>query len=577
VSLPIGFFNLSPFDTPTLGRITSPTVTPWNQRPAPKLLAAALLAASCSLTHLAAATQVRPAPAPPQRRQVLDAMKRATTFMVEKVATRGGYVWQYLADFSRRWGEIEARPTMIWLQPPGTPTMGHLFLDAYHATNDELYYRAAERAALAIVAAQLPCGGWNYVADFAGERPLQEWYDTVGRNAWRLEEFQHNWRNATYDDGGTADSAELLLRMYLEKHDPRFKQALDKALSLVLDSQYPVGAWPQRYPLKHEFVHHGKPDYTSFLTFNDDVTAGNVEFLLKCYQALGDSRLREPILRGMRSFLAVQQKAPQAGWALQYTPDLVPAGARAYEPTALVTHTTAANVEQLLRFYRLTGDERFLTRVPEAIDWLDSVKLPPDVAALAPGRTHPTFVEVGTNQPLYVHRRGSNVVNGEYFVDRDPHKTIGHYNSFRQIDVEKLRREYGEARALSPADLAKASPLQEGSHEAPAPARTSLPRYFAVGQLDPVGPPDTSSRALRAARAIANLDPQGRWLTDLTMTSHPYRGNGPDRPPPGDFSQTQVGDDSDTSPYRGEPVRGISTSAYIRNMSDLIRYLDATR
>ena len=72
---------------------------------------------------------------------MLETMKRATTFMVEKVSTNGGYVWSYLPDLSRRWGEMEARPTMIWIQPPGTATMGHLFLDAYHATGDEYYYR----------------------------------------------------------------------------------------------------------------------------------------------------------------------------------------------------------------------------------------------------------------------------------------------------------------------------------------------------------------------------------------------------------------------------------------------------
>ena len=62
----------------------------------------------------------------------------------------------------------------------------------------------------------------------------------------------------------------------------------------------------------------------------------------------------------MNAFLVTQQGPPQAGWALQYTPDLKPVGARTYEPTALVTHTTGANVELLLRFYRLTGD----TQVP---------------------------------------------------------------------------------------------------------------------------------------------------------------------------------------------------------------------
>jgi hypothetical protein len=139
--------------------------------------------------------------------------------------------------------------------------MGHLFLDAYHATRDEYYYQAAEKAAGALIWGQLPSGGWNYVVDFAGERSLRDWYDTVGKNAWRMEEFQHYWGNATFDDVGTADSAKLLLRLYVEKHDPRYKPALDKAIRFVLDSQYPSGTWPQRFPLKSEFFRHGLPDY----------------------------------------------------------------------------------------------------------------------------------------------------------------------------------------------------------------------------------------------------------------------------------------------------------------------------
>jgi hypothetical protein len=44
------------------------------------------------------------------------AMLKATRYMVEKVSTNGGYVWHYLPDLSRRWGEMEAYKTMIWVQ-----------------------------------------------------------------------------------------------------------------------------------------------------------------------------------------------------------------------------------------------------------------------------------------------------------------------------------------------------------------------------------------------------------------------------------------------------------------------------
>ena len=38
---------------------------------------------------------------------------------------------------------------------------------------DEYYYQAAEKAARALMRAQHPSGGWNYVVDFAGEQSLQ--------------------------------------------------------------------------------------------------------------------------------------------------------------------------------------------------------------------------------------------------------------------------------------------------------------------------------------------------------------------------------------------------------------------
>lgn len=490
------------------------------------------------------------------RQQILATMKRATTFMVEKVSTNGGYVWSYLPDRSRRWGELEAWATQIWIQPPGTATMGNLFLDAYHATNDEYYYQAAENVANALIWAQHSSGGWNYLADFAGDRSLRAWYDTVGRNAWRMEEFQHYWGNATFDDAGTAESAKFLLRLYVEKRDAKYKPALDKAIRFVLDSQYPIGAWPQRYPLQYEFAHHGLADYTSYPTFNDDVAAENIDFLLMCYQALGDPMVLDAITRGMNAFLVTQQGPPQPGWALQYTLDLKPAGARTYEPKALATHTTATNIGLLLRFYRLTADTKFLARVPEALDWLEKLTLSTGVATR--GGTHPTFIEIGTDRPIYVHRTGSNVVNGRYYFDYEPTKTLGHYSAFRRIDVAGLRKQYTAAKALSTEDIKKSSPLFEGRGGLP------LPRYFAVD----------SSAGLTPAAVIGALNAEGYWPGALGYNSHAFTRHGTTDVVAGDYSQTHVGDETDTSPFPDEKLMGISTAAYLRNMSALIRALD---
>jgi PelA/Pel-15E family pectate lyase len=522
--------------------------------------------AGCGLlgAALVAGLPVRAQEQAPGRAQVQSAMRRATQFMVEKVARRGGYLWSYLPDFSRRWGELEARETMIWLQPPGTSSMGHVFLDAYHATGDEYYYRAAEQVAAALIWGQHASGGWNYVVDFGGDRSLREWYATVGRNAWRLEEFQHYYGNATFDDQVTTDAATFLLRLYLEKLDPRYKAPVDKAIGFVLDSQYPVGGWPQRFPLRHEFSKHGRPDYSSYLTFNDDVAWENISFLLLCYQVLGEPRLLDPIMRGMNAFLVTQQGQPSPGWALQYSLDLAPAAARTYEPLALATHTTAANVEHLLTFFELTGDSKFLARIPEAIEWLERVRLPtpgPD------GRTHPTFVEPGTNRALYVHRRGSNVANGAYFVDHDPRKPIGHYSATRRIDTGALRAGLERALRADRRELARKSLLSAGR------GTLELPRFFAQ-RYAPAPRVDLDSH-VRAS--LASLNAAGYWPAPLPQTSHPYRGPAPaNAETRGDFATTHVGDEWDTSPYTDEKqTSSISTAEYLRQMNILIQALGA--
>ena len=504
---------------------------------------------------------------------IADAMKRATRFMVEEAAVGGGYVWSYLPDFSRRWGELEASPTMIWIQPPGTGTMGHLYLDAYHATGDEFYYRAAEVVARALVAAQLPSGGWNYVHDTAGPEAEEEWYATYGANAWRMEEFQHYIGNGTFDDAGTSEVSQFLLRLYLEKRDETWRAPLDKAIQFVLDAQYPNGGWPQRYPFVDDAL-DGLDDYTRHITFNDAVAGENLEFLIFVYQTLDRPDLLDPIRRGMDIYLETQQPMPQPGWGLQhYAHDLTPAPARSIEPRAFATHTTAANIQSLIGFYRLTGDRKYLARIPEAIDWLESVAAPERIRPA--GRTHPTFIQMGNGRPLYIHRRGSNIVNGSYYADENPNDTVIHYGSFRAVDTDALRAAYEEAAALSPAQASAGSPLL-----APA-GSASLPRYFSLSEIE-VSDMNSSGYDVEAAtpeqvaELIEGLNEQGWWPTPLTATSNPYIGPGPEEVQPGEFRLTRVGDKWDTSPYVTDfPEEGISTGVYIRNMGVLIRALGA--
>jgi len=505
--------------------------------------------------------------------QCLAAMKKATTFMVEEVSTNGGYLWHYMPDMSRRWGEMEAYETMIWVQPPGTTSMGHLFLDVYRATGDEYYYEAARKAANALIWGQLDCGGWNYIIDFAGDRSLKIWYDTIGKNGWRLEEFQHYYGNATFDDDVSSDAARFLLRMYCAKLDPAYKYPLDKAIDFIIESQYPLGGWPQRYPLRHDFTHHGKPDYTSFYTFNDDVVWENVHFLIQCYMTLGGERFLDPVRRGMNFYLITQQGAPQAGWGQQYDTDLRPVGARTYEPDALLPGYTATHIRLLIRFYRLTGESKFLARIPEALDWLESCALTPEMTE-GGKYTHPVFVEIGTNRPIFVHRKGSNVIHGYYYSDYDDRNLLTHYGGKTSIDTGRLSSEYKTVKAMTAPEATRDSPLLHGKFTDTGTPQTfydlTSDVYTSSGLAKNRSVPDKQT----VRQVLAELEGRAFWPEKHVYISNPYIGDGTKTEPTDRYATTHVGDETDTSPFEDDSDREyISTSTYIRNMRILINYL----
>jgi hypothetical protein len=501
------------------------------------------------------------------REKVLDAMRRATRFMTDTVAVNGGYVWSYLADFSRRWGEMEALPTMIWTQAPGTPEMGQIFLDAWRATAERQYLGAAIRAGDALVAGQHPSGGWNYVVDFAGEPSLRRWYETVGKNGWRLEEFQHYYGNATFDDHATVECGRFLLRLAQESGEARFRDAADRAVDFVLESQLPSGGWPQRWPRTDEFRNHGRPDYTGLITLNDEVADENIAFLLLVLQQNGDERVRRPLLRAMACYRDLQQPAPTPGWALQYTPDYKPAWGRTYEPASISPHVTAAAVDQMLQFYRLTGDRSFLARLPEALDWLEQMEAP--VAAHREGRNYFRYVEPGSNRFIVVHRRGSNAQNGEYYANFD----MTDQQAEKHIDVARLRQRVEQVSALSPQEATRDSALLGRGPSLLPPFVVT--RALAGSDLNVAA---SGSKLTPVASLVEGLNEEGLWPVELRTTSHPYRGDGPPEPPAGFVDRGQVGDAWDTSPFTepSGPV-GISTGAYINNMSRLIGWLQSSR
>lgn len=472
------------------------------------------------------------------RDQVLAAMKKAATFMVEEVALHGGYVWVVSEDLEERWGEIPARPSQIWLQG-GTERVGQILLDAHAATGDGYYLEGARKAADALVFGQHHLGGWHYFIDFdpAG---IPEWYDTVAsRYRHGYEEYRHYYGNATYDDRVTADAARFLMRFYRMTRDAAYREPVRKALDFVLMSQYANGAWPQRYPPPDEpppdeLAHGALQDYTSFYTLNDGVAEHNIRLLLEAHETFGDRRYWNAARRAVDALIALHGPADQACWAEQYAGDMQPAAARTHEPAGYVVRESRGMIAVLQDMFLRTGDARYLAPVPRCLDWFDRINR----ESMARRYPRPRYWEPGSNRPLYVVRTNESTPDGygKYKWTTDPAQTdcdgrpcVGDGKPI--VEVDALRAEHAAIAALDTAE-------SRSAYRAAVAARNRHP------DADP-------------ATIIAAMDPRGAWVTDGLDVPHTPAPDGP-------LLDERV------------VVRGISTAVFVEHISAMIASLRRT-
>ncbi len=269
-------------------------------------------------------------------RQAVQTMRRATQFFRTRVATEGGYLWRYSDDLARREGEGKASARTVWVQPPGTPSVGMAFLEAYQATGDRLFLDAACEAGRCLVRGQLRSGGWTYSITFdPAERK---------RYAYRVDAptTTSKQRNmSTLDDNTTQAAIRFLVRLDSALGGDRtLGKAARDALDSVLAAQYPNGAWPQgfeappdpaNYPVQKASYPetwsrtYEKPSYTGYYTLNDNVLRDTVEMLFEAARIYGDERFRRAAARAGDFLRLAQMPDPQPAWAQQYDPQMRPA------------------------------------------------------------------------------------------------------------------------------------------------------------------------------------------------------------------------------------------------------------
>lgn len=414
----------------------------------------------------------------PSTDAVKTGLQKATDYLVS-ISTEGGYLWQYSKDLRERRGEEAATVTQIWVQPPGTPSVGMVYLRVYNATKDERHLRAAHAAANALVRGQLESGGWSYSIEF--DPQLRKQWAYRADQSLKSDNPTQKKNITTFDDNNTQSALRFLMafldtatNLPTSELKP-IQTALNFGLNRMIDAQYPTGAWPQRFngkphdpaqhPIRpahiptnwtHQWPHQ---DYSGYYTLNDHTQSDCIHVMLEAYRRSGDRRFLEAAQRGGEFLILAQLPEPQPAWAQQYNFAMEPDWARAFEPPSVCASESGGAVRTLIDLYLESGDKKFLRPIPPFIAWLNRSQLGSNRWA--------RLYELTSNKPIYGDRDGKihyqlDEISAErrrgyaWQGDFDLPETIARYEEIRRDGREKYltkQKPRAQPRPPTPAEI----------------------------------------------------------------------------------------------------------------------------
>lgn len=465
-----------------------------------------------------------------------EALVKAARFM-RSIATEGGYLWRYSLDLKERAGESKATATQIWVQPPGTPSLGAAFLRAHAVTQEPLFLEAARDAADALASGQLASGGWDYLIEFDPVKRAA-WFRRADIGSCTAAEAAKRRNISTYDDDTSQSAIRFLLALAeatpgsRDPRDGRARIALDYALQKLIEAQYPNGAWPQRhdgqpcnpadYPVLKATLpvtyprEYGKENYFRHYTLNDHTQRDCILTLLEAWRRTGRQDCLAAAKRGADFLLLAQLPEPQPAWAQQYNAGMEPAWARAFEPPAVCTSESVGVLRLLLDLHLELGEARWLEPHARAFAWFQRSALSPGLWA--------RYYELHTNRPIYGDRDGKI------------HHRLEDISEERQRGYS-WRGDYGVAGAIAAFDELKGLGREAVRARAVPKPLTAAQRESRRRKLEP-----------QTQAVINSLDAEGRWVTKAAARK----------------SSSVPGD-------------RVETSVFLRNLEVLCDYLEAAK
>ena len=287
------------------------------------------------------------------------------------------------------------------------------------STMTDAWMRGPDARSLAetILSYQTPSGGWSKHVDMrrAPRAAAQSFFS-------ENEQWQYI---ATLDNNSTTSEMDFLARLDGVQPDARYRAAFSRALSYILDAQYPNGCWPQVYPLQggyHDNATFNDDAIVHAATMVRDVAAGRYPFVgaPARRRAAAASRQAEDCL------LATQVRVDGllTIWPQQAHPlTLLPSEARSYEHASL---SAKESVPILLLLMDIAKPSAAVVRaVHAASNYLERTRITglsyDGYVAQPRGGASPLWArmyEIGTNRPIFSNRDGIILYDWNRLTDR---------------------------------------------------------------------------------------------------------------------------------------------------------------
>jgi PelA/Pel-15E family pectate lyase len=235
---------------------------------------------------------------------------------------------------------------------------------------------------------------------------------------------------STIDNGATCTEMRLLARAQrVNAADGQLcRDSFTRGLKFLLDSQYPNGGWPQRFPLEDNYGRH--------ITFNDNAMVNVMRVLdnvaagrapdYTFVSGADRTRARESFDRGVNCILKCQIRSPRDGkltaWCQQHDEvTFAPARARSYELPSIGAAESSDIVLVLMSIGK--PSKQVIDSIEAAVAWLDATKIVGKRYARQvddsgkttdwPVKDDPSapplwarYYDIDTNQPFFANRDG---------------------------------------------------------------------------------------------------------------------------------------------------------------------------